>query len=195
MFKGGMAGMMQKAKQMQEDMETAQKEIKSLTCEGLSAAGALKVEMNGDHQVTNIVLDETLMSDKEMLEDLIMMAVNDASSKISTISKEKMKNVEDLTVVSPGTQKRNFTHIDDTIDALILIGEDGYGDEYGIGDPKGYTVLEVAQIYGGKIDIQPERKGNRITANVVSEKTKALGWKPFRTLEAYINDSRISNWI
>ena len=93
MFKGGMAGMMQKAKQMQEDMETAQKEIKSLTCEGFSAAGALKVKMNGDHQVTNIVLDETLMSDKEMLEDLIMMAVNDASSKISTISKEKMKNV------------------------------------------------------------------------------------------------------
>ena len=93
MFKSGMAGMMQKAKQMQEDMETAQKEIKSLTCEGLSAAGALKVEMNGDHQVTNIVLDETLMSDKEMLEDLIMMAVNDASSKVSTISKEKMKNV------------------------------------------------------------------------------------------------------
>lgn len=109
--------------------------------------------------------------------------------------KEKMKNGEDLTVVSPGTQRRNFTHIDDTIDALILIGEDGYGDEYGIGDPKGYTVLEVAQIYGGKIDIQPERKGNRITANVVSEKTKALGWKPFRTLEAYINDSRIGNWI
>ena len=48
MFKGGMAGMMQKAKQMQEDMESVQKEIKSLTCEGASASGALKVEMNGD---------------------------------------------------------------------------------------------------------------------------------------------------
>jgi len=93
MFKGGMAGMMQKAKQMQEDMELVQKEIKSLTCEGASVSGALKVEMNGDHQVTNIFIDETLMSDKDMLEDLIMMAVNDASSKIGEISKDKMKNV------------------------------------------------------------------------------------------------------
>ena len=93
MFKGGMAGMMQKAKQMQEDMETVQKEIKSLTCEGVSASGALKIEMNGDYKVTNIFVDETIMSDKDMLEDLIMMAVNDASSKISEISKEKMKNV------------------------------------------------------------------------------------------------------
>ena len=93
MFKGGMAGMMQKAKQMQEDMELVQKEIKSLTCEGASASGALKVEMNGDHQVTNIFVDETLMSDKDMLEDLIMIAVNHASSKIGEISKEKMKNV------------------------------------------------------------------------------------------------------
>ena len=93
MFKGGMAGMMQKAKQMQEDMETVQKEIKSLTGEGFSASGALKVKMNGDHKVTNVIIDETLMSDQEMLEDLIMIAVNDASSKISEISKEKMKNV------------------------------------------------------------------------------------------------------
>jgi len=49
--------------------------------------------MNGDHKVTNVIIDETLMSDQEMLEDLIMIAVNDASSKISEISKEKMKNV------------------------------------------------------------------------------------------------------
>ena len=93
MFKGGMAGMMQKAKQMQEDMETVQKEIKSLTCEGIAASGALKVEMNGDYKVTNISIDESLTSDKEMLEDLIIIAVNDASSKINSISKEKMKNV------------------------------------------------------------------------------------------------------
>jgi len=93
MFKGGMAGMMQKAKQMQEDMEAVQKEIKSLTCEGLSASGALKIKMNGDHKVTHISIDKSLISDKEMLEDLIMVAVNDASSQINEISKKKMKNV------------------------------------------------------------------------------------------------------
>ena len=83
MFKGGMAGMMQKAKQMQEDMEVAQKEIKALTCEGIAASGSLKVEMNLDFKVTNISIDESLTSDKEMLEDLIIIAVNDASSKIN----------------------------------------------------------------------------------------------------------------
>ena len=74
-------------------MEAVQKEIKSLSCEGLSAAGALKIEMNGDYKVTSISIDESLVSDKEMLEDLIMMAVNDASAKINEISKAKMKNV------------------------------------------------------------------------------------------------------
>lgn len=93
MFKGGMAGMMQKAKQMQEDMEAVQREIKSLSCKGLAASGALKVEMNGDFKVTDISIDESLFSDKEMLEDLIIIAVNDASTKINEISKNKMKNV------------------------------------------------------------------------------------------------------
>ena len=102
--------------------------------------------------------------------------------------KEKMKNDEVLTVVSPGTQERNFTHIDDTIDALILIGEKGHGDEYGIGNPQKYTILEVAQMFGGKIEMLPERKGNRMVASVVSDKTIALGWKPKRNLEKYIQD-------
>lgn len=93
MFKGGMAGMMQKAKQMQEDMETVQKEIKSLRCEGDAGSGAVKVEMSGDYRLTNISIAESLTSDKEMLEDLIIMAVNDASSRINQISKDKMKNV------------------------------------------------------------------------------------------------------
>ena len=93
MFKGGMAGMMQKAKQMQEDMEIAQEEIKLLTCEGISASGSIKIVLNGEYKVTNIKIDDSLLSDKEMLEDLIIIAVNDASSKINSASKDKMKNV------------------------------------------------------------------------------------------------------
>ena len=73
MFKGGMAGMMQKAKQMQEDMEACQREIKLLSCEGDAGSGAVKVEMNGDYMVTNISIAESLTSDKEMLEDLIII--------------------------------------------------------------------------------------------------------------------------
>ena len=93
MFKGGMAGMMQKAKQMQEDMEIAQEEIKLLTCEGISASGSIKIVLNGEYKVTNININDSLLSDKEILEDLIMLAVNDASSKINSASKDKMKNV------------------------------------------------------------------------------------------------------
>ena len=93
MFKGGMAGMMQKAKQMQEDMEIAKEEIKLLTCEGVSASGDIKIVLNGEYKVTNINIAESLLLDKEMLEDLIILAFNDASSKVNGASKDKMKNV------------------------------------------------------------------------------------------------------
>lgn len=109
--------------------------------------------------------------------------------------KEKMKNSENLTIVSPGTQKRNFTHIDDIIDGLILVGENGYGDEFGIGSDESFSILEVAQMYGGKIEMLPERRGNRMTAEVISEKTKALGWIPKRSLKDYIEECRRINWI
>lgn len=109
--------------------------------------------------------------------------------------KEKMKNSENLTIVSPGTQKRNFTHIDDIIDGLILVGENGYGDEFGIGSDEAFTILEVAQMYGGKIEMLPERRGNRMTAEVISEKTKALGWKPKIKLSDYIEECRKNNWL
>ena len=93
MFKGGMVEMMKKAKQMQEDMKSVQEEIKLISCRGESASGAVKIDLNGDYKVTNIELENSLLSDKEMLGDLIMIAINDASSQVNTISKEKMKNV------------------------------------------------------------------------------------------------------
>ncbi len=108
--------------------------------------------------------------------------------------KEKMKNKERLTVVNPGTQKRNFTHIDDIVDGLVLVGENGYGDEFGIGSPEAFTVLEVAELFSGEIQMLPERKGNRMTADVVTDKTQALGWSPKRKLADYIEILRISNW-
>ena len=104
--------------------------------------------------------------------------------------KEKMKNGEPLTIVSPGTQKRNFTHIDDIIDGLILVGENGYGDEFGIGSEEAFSIVEVAQMYGGEIEMLPERRGNRMTAEVISDKTKALGWMPKRKLADYIEQSK-----
>ena len=108
--------------------------------------------------------------------------------------KEKIKNKEPLTIVSPGTQKRNFTHIDDIIDGLVLVGENGYGDEFGIGSPEAYSIKEIAQMFGGEIQMLPERKGNRMTADVVTDKTEALGWKPTKSIKNYIENERANNW-
>ena len=108
--------------------------------------------------------------------------------------KEKMRRGEELTVVSPGTQKRNFTHIDDIIDGLVLVGEHGYGDEFGIGSGEAFSILETAQMFGGSITMLPERKGNRMSADVVVDKTKALGWSPKRDLRTYIQELKNSNW-
>lgn len=108
--------------------------------------------------------------------------------------KEKMKNSEPLTIVSPGIQKRNFTHIDDIIDGLILVGENGYGDEFGIGSPEAFSVLEIAKMFGGEIQMLPERKGNRMTADVISAKTEALGWSPKKTILEYIEICRKNGW-
>jgi len=114
-----------------------------------------------------------------------------ATGKYATLIalfKEKVINGEPLTIVSPGTQHRNFTHIEDIINGLVLVGETGYGDEYGIGSPDSYTILEIAQLFGGEIEMLPERKGNRMTADVVTSKTEALGWKPEKSIEDYINE-------
>lgn len=103
---------------------------------------------------------------------------------------EKMKNNEALTVVAPGTQKRNFTHIDDIVNGLLLVGEYGNGDEFGIGSHEAYTINEIAEMFGGPIEILPERKGNRLTAQVVSSKTEALGWEAKNSIKDYIEDEK-----
>jgi UDP-glucose 4-epimerase len=108
--------------------------------------------------------------------------------------KEKMKNDESLTIVSPGSQRRNFTHINDIINGLVLVGENGFGDEFGIGSPEDYNIKEIAKMFGGKIEMLPERKGNRMEADMITAKTKALGWKANKNIKDYIEEIRKNNW-
>ena len=118
--------------------------------------------------------------------------------------KEKMRKGEPLTIVKPGTQKRNFTHIDDIINGLILVGEEGYGDEFGIGSDESFSLIEVAEMFldmkiddaiqKEKVIMLPERRGNRMNAEVMTEKTKALGWKPKKKLSDYIEKCRNNSW-
>jgi UDP-glucose 4-epimerase len=91
-----------------------------------------------------------------------------------------------LTVVSPGTQKRNFTHVDDIIDGLILVGERGEGDEFGLGSEESYSILDIARMFGGKIEMLPERQGNRMDSKLDATKSRAIGWRPKQTLSEYI---------
>jgi len=104
------------------------------------------------------------------------------------IFKELYLQQKKLTVVKPGTQLRNFTHIKDVVSGLILVGEKGKGDNYGIGCPETYSVLDIAQMFGSEVEFLPERKGNRMSASVVCDKTKLLGWRPEKSVKDYIRD-------
>lgn len=103
--------------------------------------------------------------------------------------RRKAKNNEPLTVVSPGTQKRNFTHVEDIIKGIILVGEKGEGDDYGIGSPESFSIIDIANMFEGvQIEMIPERAGNRMTAEVITEKTIALGWSPTMSVINYIKN-------
>lgn len=109
------------------------------------------------------------------------------------IFKELYRQKKPLGVVAPGTQKRNFTHIDDIISGLRLVGERGAGDDFGIGSEKAYSIIEVAKMFGSEIVMLPERKGNRMSSSIETGKTRALGWKSSNGLEEHIKEFIASN--
>ena len=93
---------------------------------------------------------------------------------------------QNLEVTLPGTQRRNFTHINDTIKALKLIAEDGEGDEFGIAHHESFSVIEVAKLISDKITFINESPANRLNSELITDKILALGWKPTYSLEEYI---------
>lgn len=91
MMKGGIGGLMKQAQKMQEDMKRMQEELANMEVEGQSGAGLVKVVMTGKHDVKRVSIDDSLLSDdKDMLEDLIAAAVNDAVRRIEATSQERM---------------------------------------------------------------------------------------------------------
>ena len=103
--------------------------------------------------------------------------------------KEQYRAGKPLTVTSPGTQRRNFTHVNDIIAALELVGEQGSGDNYGIGNLRNdYSILELAQMFDAPIEMLPPRSGNRMTSPLDTSRTIALGWTPKYDLEDYIRE-------
>lgn len=90
-MKGGMGNLMKQAQKMQEQMQKAQEELANAEVQGEAGAGLVKITMNGRHDVKRVEIDDAVMSeDKEMLEDLLAAAVNDAVRKIEQRNQEEM---------------------------------------------------------------------------------------------------------
>ncbi|WP_455234797.1 YbaB/EbfC family nucleoid-associated protein [Thiogranum longum] len=93
-MKGGLGNLMKQAQQMQANMQKAQEEIASMEVTGESGGGMVKVTMTGRHEARRVEIDASLLSDdKEMLEDLVAAAINDAAHKVEAMTQERMSSM------------------------------------------------------------------------------------------------------
>jgi len=90
MMKGGIAGLMKQAQQMQENMKKAQEQLAQVEVEGQSGAGLVKVVMTCSNEVRRVSIDASVMDDREMLEDLVAAAFNAAVRRAQEVSQEQM---------------------------------------------------------------------------------------------------------
>ena len=102
MMKGGLAGLMKQAQQMQENMKKMQEQLASVEVEGQSGAGMVKVQMTCKYDVRRVSIDASVMDDKEMLEDLVAAALNDAVRKVEATTQEKMSGFTSGLNLPPG---------------------------------------------------------------------------------------------
>ncbi len=108
-------------------------------------------------------------------------------STVIAIFENQYLNNKPLTVVHPGNQKRDFTHVDDIISGILKVMESGSGDDYLLGTGTNYTIEEVAKLFNHSYVFIPERTGERFTSRAYeSRATTELGWKSKVRLEDYI---------
>ena len=101
--KGQLAGLMKQAQQMQENMRRMQEQLAAVEVEGQAGAGLVKVTMTCKHDVKRVTIDPSLLADdKDMLEDLVAAAVNDAVRKVEATVQEKMAGVTAGLPLPPG---------------------------------------------------------------------------------------------
>jgi DNA-binding YbaB/EbfC family protein len=103
MMKGGLGGLMKQAQQMQENMKKMQEQLATVEVEGQSGAGMVKVVMTCRYDVKRVTIDPSLLKDdKEMIEDLVAAAVNDAVRRVEATVQEKMAGVAAGLPLPPG---------------------------------------------------------------------------------------------
>ena len=102
-MKGGLAGLMKQAQQMQENMKRMQEQLATIEVEGQSGAGLVKVVMTCRHDVKRVTVDASLLKDdKDMLEDLVAAAFNDAVRRVEATIQEKMGGMTSGLGLPPG---------------------------------------------------------------------------------------------
>ena len=99
---------------------------------------------------------------------------------------------EPMTIVKPGTQKRNFTYVKDLARGIIMIGEKGEGDGYSLGNTKAYSILEIAEAFGGEIKMVEGYPG-RAASGDSPQKARELGWDTTTDIMDYIADFKKKN--
>ena len=102
MMKGGLGGLMKQAQMMQDNMKKAQEQLATIEVEGQSGGGMVKVLMTCRNDVKRVSIDASVMDDKEMLEDLLAAAVNDAVRKAEATTQEKMGGLTSGIQLPPG---------------------------------------------------------------------------------------------
>ena len=102
-MKGGLGNLMRQAQQMQENMQKAQAELAEIEVTGESGAGMVKVTLNGRHEAKSVVIEPKLLGeDKDMLEDLLTSAINDAVRKVAARTQEKYSGLMSGMNLPPG---------------------------------------------------------------------------------------------
>lgn len=101
-MKNALGNLMQQAQKMQEDLKNVQDELALMQVQGESGGGLVSIIMSGKREARKVTIDPSLLDDKEMLEDLIAAAINDAVNKVSKMKKEKMSDITSGIPLPPG---------------------------------------------------------------------------------------------
>ncbi len=101
-MKANLAGLMQQAQKMQQEMQKAQEELERITVTGEAGGGLVKVTMTGKHAVRRVEIDPGLLEDREMLEDIVTAAFNDAVNRVAATTQERMSQMTSGIPLPPG---------------------------------------------------------------------------------------------
>ena len=112
-----------------------------------------------------------------------------ASGKYATvigIFEDKYLRGEPLPVVSPGTQTRDFTHVDDIVRGIVLVAQKGSGDGYLLGAGREWSIIEVAKLFRAAYELVPALRGERVRGQADTTRAAGLGWRSEHRLDEYV---------